>query len=126
MSLEPPFDKEGIYVEDRKLHVIGARYIAMVANALANETRVKILQHIASRPADLDELAKVVGQSKANISSQIRKLENVNIVRATYTPGNRGIRKLVELNVDKIIFHITTRKKKELALREGGLEQAYK
>ncbi len=108
MGAKPPFKKDGIYLVDRTLHVIGPRYIAMVANALANETRVKILRYIAQHSADLDELSKVVGQSKANISSQIRKLENVNIVRAKYTPGMRGIRKMVELNVDQIIFHINT------------------
>jgi predicted transcriptional regulator len=106
LPLSPPFEKEGIYVEDRVLHVIGPRYITMVANALANETRAKILSYIAKKPADLDELSKVVGQSKANISSQIRKLENVNVVKAKYIPGSRGIRKVVELNVDKIIMHI--------------------
>ena len=113
MGIEPPFKKEGIYIVDRTLHVIGPRYIAMVANALANETRVKILQHVAAKPSDLDELSKIVGQSKANISSQIRKLENVNIVRAKYVPGNRGIRKVVELNVDKIVFHIVLRDREE-------------
>ena len=112
MGLNPPFDKEGIYIVDGKLHVIGPRYIAMVANALANETRARILRYIAKKPADLDELSHIVGQSKANISSQIRKLENVNIVRAKYIPGTRGIRKVVELNVNQIIFHITDPEKK--------------
>jgi predicted transcriptional regulator len=106
MSAQPPFEKEGIYVENRTLHVIGPRYITMVANALASETRARIIEFIARKPADLEEIAKAVGQSKANISSQIRKLENVNLVRARYLPGSRGIKKLVELNVDKIIFHL--------------------
>ena len=102
----PPLSKDGIYLVGRELHVIGPRYIAMVATALANETRVRILQYISRKPADLDEIANAVGQSKANVSSQIRKLENVKLVRARYEPGHRGIRKVVEPAVDRIVFHI--------------------
>ena len=106
MSVKPPFEKDGIYVVDRTLHVIGPRYIALVANALASETRARILEFLANRPADLEEIASAVGHTKANVSSQIRKLENVNIVKAKYLPGSRGIKKVVELNVDRIIFHL--------------------
>lgn len=106
MEIRPPFEKEGIYVDNRTLHVIGPRYIAMVANALSSETRAKILAYISQRPADLEEIARAVGQSKANISSQIRKLENVSIVRSRYAPGGRGIKKIVELNVDRVVFHL--------------------
>ncbi len=113
MSAEKHPSKPGIYLKDRVLHVIGPRYIAMVSSALASETRARILEYIANRPADLDEISKVVGQSKANVSSQIRKLENVNIVRARYEPGSRGIKKVVELNVDKIVFHVALKKERD-------------
>ncbi len=99
-------DKEGIYEKDRTLYVVGARHIAKVANALANDTRAKILEMLASGPMDLDDIAEAIGQSKANISSQIRRLETVNIVRSTYKPGQRGIKKVVELNVDQIVLKI--------------------
>jgi len=108
MELKPPFEKEGIYVVDRTLHVIGPRYIAMVANALSSETRAKIVDYIKNKPADLEDIARAVGQSKANISSQIRKLENVAIVKSRYAPGSRGIKKIVELNVDRVVFHFRT------------------
>jgi predicted transcriptional regulator len=106
LSISPPFGKDGIYVVDRTLHVIGPRYIAMVASALASETRTKLLEYISKKPADLEEIARAIGQSKANVSSQIRKLEAVNIVKARYVPGQRGIKKVVELNVDRVLFHI--------------------
>ena len=99
-------DKEGIYEKDRTLYVVGARHIAKVANALANDTRAKILEMLASGPMDLDDIAEAIGQSKANVSSQIRRLETVNIVRSTYKPGQRGIKKVVELNVDQIVLKI--------------------
>ena len=97
--------KEGIYTVGRELHVYGPRYVAMVANALANETRVRILQYISMKPADLDEIAAAVGQSKANVSSQIRRLESVKLVRSRYVPGNRGIKKIVEPAVERVVIH---------------------
>ncbi len=104
MASEIVPEKEGIYEKDGVLYVVGARYIARVANALANETRTRILEILLDGPADLDDLADVVGQSKANISSQIRKLESVNIVTSRYLPGQRGIKKTVELNVRRIVL----------------------
>jgi len=112
-EVSPPFEKDGIYIVDRTLHVMGPRYIAMVASALSSETRARILDYLRKGPVDLEELARAVGQSKANISSQIRKLENVSIVRSRYAPGSRGIKKIVELNADRVIFHFrkgTTRR----------------
>ncbi len=99
-------EKEGIYEKDRTLYVVGARHIAKVANALANDTRARILEMLAAGPMDLDDIAEAIGQSKANVSSQIRRLESVNIIKSTYKPGQRGIKKIVELNVDKIVMVI--------------------
>lgn len=99
--------KEGIYERDGTLYVVGSRYIAEVASALANETRARILELIASGVKELDEIANKIKQSKANVSSQIRRLENVKLVRSTYTPGQRGVRKIVELQVNRIVFIIT-------------------
>lgn len=104
MASEMIPEKEGIYEKDGILYVVGPRYIAKVANALANETRTRILDILIKGPADLDELAEAIGQSKANISSQIRKLESVNIVTSRYMPGQRGIKKMVSLNVNRIVI----------------------
>ncbi|HID04773.1 MAG TPA: ArsR family transcriptional regulator [Aigarchaeota archaeon] len=105
MKLEDIPKKEGIIKMDNIMYVIGSRSIARVASALANDTRARILSIIArEKIADLDRIADEIKQSKANISSQIRKLENVGIVSATYKPGERGIKKLIELKVDAIIF----------------------
>ena len=104
MSAEALPDKEGIYERNDVLYIVGAKYIARIANALASETRAKILDMLLEGPADLDDIAREVGQSKANISSQIKKLESVGIIKARYLPGQRGIKKVVELNIKKIVF----------------------
>ncbi|MEB3806755.1 MAG: ArsR family transcriptional regulator [Desulfurococcales archaeon] len=106
MDQEIPFRKEGIYARDNILYVIGPRHIAKVSKILASETRTKILEVLAEGPTDLDSLAKQIGQSKANISSQIRQLESIGIIRASYVPGNRGIKKILELNVDRILMAV--------------------
>lgn len=99
--------KEGIYERDGTLYVVGSRYVAEVASALANETRVRILELIASGVNELDEIAERIKQSKANVSSQIRRLESVKLVRSTYTPGQRGVRKVVELQVKRVVLIIS-------------------
>ncbi len=96
--------KEGIIEKDGVMYVVGYRNIAKVAQALSNETRARIVALLAKKPEGLDRIAEEIGQSKANISSQIRKLEEVGIVAPKYQPGNRGIRKLVELRVKAIVF----------------------
>lgn len=106
MEQEIPFHKEGIYARNGTLFVIGPRHMAKVAKVLASETRTKILEVLAEGTTDLDSLAKQIGQSKANISSQIRLLESIGAVKASYVPGNRGIKKVLELNVDKILMKI--------------------
>ncbi|MCE4607961.1 MAG: ArsR family transcriptional regulator [Caldisphaeraceae archaeon] len=99
--------KEGIYERDRTLYVIGPRAMAKVSSTLASDTRAKVLSILQNGPIDLEDLATLVNQSKANVSSQIRKLEEVNIVRSKYSPGQRGIKKIVELIIDKIVMVVS-------------------
>lgn len=99
--------KEGIYPRDGTLYVVGSRAIAKVSSALASESRAKILAILQKGPTDLEDIATLINQSKANVSSQIRKLEEAGIVRSHYVPGQRGIKKVVELMINKIVFMIT-------------------
>ncbi|MCE4604012.1 MAG: winged helix-turn-helix domain-containing protein [Aeropyrum sp.] len=94
--------EEGIVEEDRVLYVKGYRHLSKIAQALASDTRTMIIQILASGPKTLDELSEMLGQSKANISSQIRKLEEIGIVVPKYQPGERGIKKTVELRIKSI------------------------
>ncbi len=106
-AARPPYDKEGIYVKDRTMYVVGTRYAAKVSRALASDTRARIIEVLQSGPADLDTIAERVGQSKANVSSQVRILEDVGIVKPIYMPGQRGIKKIIELQVDRIFIYLT-------------------
>ena len=105
--------KEGIYEREGVLYVVGPRFIARVARALASESRVELLYHLMSGPKSLEELSNLLGQSKANVSNHVRKLEALDIVTATYSPSIRGVKKSIALKVKAII----------LALHEKGLEE---
>ncbi|MCX8196655.1 MAG: winged helix-turn-helix domain-containing protein [Acidilobaceae archaeon] len=98
--------KEGVVEREGVMYVGGHRSIARLASALANETRAKIVELLADGPKDLDHIAKKIGQSKANVSSQIRRLEEAGIVSSVYIPGERGIKKMVELRVEKVVFNL--------------------
>ncbi|MFZ8794647.1 MAG: ArsR/SmtB family transcription factor [Acidilobaceae archaeon] len=106
-------EKEGVVERNGVMYVSGSRSIARVASALANETRAKIIELLVDGPKDLDYIAREIKQSKANISSQIRRLEEVGLVSSIYQPGERGIKKFVELKVNTLVFILARKEKAE-------------
>jgi predicted transcriptional regulator len=98
----PVPEKEGIYEKDGVLYVRGFNYIERVADALSGETRILILKKLSEGEMDVAELAEVLNHSKANISSQIRKLEEAGLVKSAYKPGKRGIKKIVQRTIKEI------------------------
>ncbi len=94
--------REGIFEEDGVLIVAGEEYIYRICSALASPTRIKILTELLKREADIGEIADMIGQSKANASTQVRRLEEVGLVKSEYKPGVRGVRKVVKTNVREI------------------------
>ncbi|MCE4617656.1 MAG: ArsR family transcriptional regulator [Desulfurococcales archaeon] len=98
--------KEGIYVKDGVLHVAGFEFIQRVAQALSGETRLRILKMIGETEMDVGQLSDKLKHSKANISSQIRKLEEAKLVESTYRPGKKGIKKVIRRNVKEIRIYL--------------------
>jgi len=94
--------KEGIFEEDGVLVVAGEEYIYRVCSALASPTRIKILKELLKREADIGEIAEMIAQSKANASTQVRRLEEIGLVKSEYKPGVRGVRKVVKATVREI------------------------
>lgn len=77
-----------------------------VAHALSSETCAKILQLISKKKLDVSTIAKRLKLSESYISKEIHLLEDLKIVKACYAPGKRGIRKMCELAVEKVIILI--------------------
>jgi predicted transcriptional regulator len=113
--------KEGITYRGNVMYVVGYRHIAKVAQALSSETRTRIIEFLKNGPEGLDRIAEELKQSKANVSSQIRKLEEIGIVAPTYQPGARGIKKLVELKVKAIVLVLAPEDEEENAESRAGV-----
>ncbi len=99
--------KPGVYEENGVLVVVGEEYIYRVCSALASPTRIKILQELIRREADIGEISDMIGQSKANASTQVKRLEEIGLVKAEYRPGTRGVRKVVKAAVREIRIVLT-------------------
>ncbi len=96
-------NKEGIYEENGTLIVRGIEYISRIASVLASKTRLEILKLIRrKKELDVGEIAKYIDQSRANASAQIKRLEDVGLIRTSYKPGQRGVKKICWTNIKEI------------------------
>ncbi len=76
-----------------------------IADALTS-TSLKILQLVSDKPMDISTIAAKLNLSEPYISDQVRTLEDNKLIKVTYARGKRGIRKLCELAVGKVIILI--------------------
>jgi len=76
-----------------------------VAEAL-NSTTLRMLQLLSEERLDVSTIAERLDLSEAYMSEQIRLLEELKLINVDYERGKRGIRKICELAVKKIIIVI--------------------
>jgi predicted transcriptional regulator len=76
-----------------------------VADAL-NSASLRILQLLSKGPLDISTIAKRLNLSQPYVSGQIRKLQDTHLIKVSYESGKRGIRKVCELAIVKIIIEI--------------------
>jgi predicted transcriptional regulator len=76
-----------------------------VADAL-NSTSLRVLQLLSGEHLDISTIAERLQLSQPYVSEQVRKLQETSLVRVNYESGKRGIRKICELAVKKIIIEI--------------------
>jgi len=78
-----------------------------VVQALSSETGFKILQLLSKeKKLDVSTIAKLLKLSEPYISEEIKLLEKLQLINVSYAPGKRGIRKICELAVEKVIIVI--------------------
>lgn len=77
-----------------------------VADALTS-TSFKILQLLSRKRLDVSTIAEKLGLSEPYMSDQLRNLEELKIITASYEKGKRGVRKLCTLAVGKITIIIS-------------------
>ena len=90
-----------IHEEDGIITVRGKAVVG-IASALSSETRIKILEYLKDKEADIGQIAELINQSKANASAQMRILERYGLVKTTYKPGIRGVKKICTSTVKEI------------------------
>ncbi|MCS7097873.1 MAG: ArsR family transcriptional regulator [Candidatus Methanomethyliaceae archaeon] len=90
--------------EDGVLIIRGENNIVNVAMALSSPTRIQILNYVREKEVDMQEIAELIKQSKANASAQIRILENVGLIKTIYKPGIRGVKKICTTDVKEVRF----------------------
>jgi predicted transcriptional regulator len=77
-----------------------------VAKALSSKTRLKILKMTSEKDIDVSRIASLLNQTEANISAQIKILEQAGLLISRYEPGMHGVRKICSTKIDTIIFKI--------------------
>lgn len=87
---------------DSILIVRGADYIEKVADVLRSSARIRILIELQKGEMDLSKLAELINQSKASVSMHVKILSNLGLVKTTYRPGQRGVKKVCWTNIKEI------------------------
>ena len=84
------------------------KQIERVAKALTSQTRRQILNLIqnSNEEMDVSNIASILNMTEANISAQIKKLQEADLIYCNYCSGNHGVRKISRIKFDKIIINI--------------------
>ena len=80
--------------------------IPIVAKALSSKTRIQILKMTSEKDIDVSRIAALLNQTEANISAQIKILEQAGLLISRYEPGMHGVRKICSTKVDTVIFNL--------------------
>jgi len=84
--------------------VISDDHIEKIVKALSSHTRRQILHQIQNEPMDVSNIASTLGMTEANISAQIKKLEDAGLISCSYSSGDHGVRKLSHLKYNKVVI----------------------
>jgi predicted transcriptional regulator len=74
--------------------------------ALASESRVRMIELLDARPMNIKELAEALGYSSAIVTKHVQKLEDAGIIRTESLSGTRGRQKVCHLQLDAITLQL--------------------
>jgi predicted transcriptional regulator len=80
--------------------------IIKTSKALGSLTRFEILRLLSKDEMDISRIAESLNQTEANISAQVKHLENADLVTCFYKPGEHGVRKICSTKVSSITINI--------------------
>lgn len=76
---------------------------ADVFRALANESRLAILQLLAGGDRNINELGQALGLSQPTITKHVQQLELAGLLVSEYRPGVQGMQKRCRLRHDRLL-----------------------
>ena len=81
--------------------------IELVVKALSSATRRHILHQIqtSNDGMDVSNIASSLDMTEANISAQIKKLQEAGLIFCEYCSGNHGVRKISKVKFNQIIIN---------------------
>ncbi|MFH0748546.1 MAG: ArsR family transcriptional regulator [Candidatus Bathyarchaeota archaeon] len=71
---------------------------------MLSSTSIRILQLLSQNPLAVTAIAEKLDLSEPYVSAQVKLLEKLKLIRTSYEPGRKGIRKICELAVKKIVI----------------------
>jgi predicted transcriptional regulator len=98
----------GLYDDNRKSFTNESKIsIEKVVKALSSPTRRHILYQIqhSSDGMDVSNIASSLKMTEANISAQIKKLQEAGLIFCNYCSGNHGVRKISKIKFNQIIIN---------------------
>jgi len=93
-------------MSEETLHVDEEDHLIKVAKALSSKTRIQILKMTAKKDIDVSRIAGMLNQTEANISAQIKILEEAKLLISRYEPGMHGVRKICSTKVETVIIKL--------------------
>jgi predicted transcriptional regulator len=105
-EIHGPLELE-LFDKNHNLVEIGSdKQIEKVVKALSSNTRRSILNQIQSSKEELDvsDIASILGMTEANISAQIKKLQEADLIYCEYCSGQHGVRKISKLKFEKLVI----------------------
>lgn len=83
--------------------VVSGEDALKVADALTS-TSLRVLHLLSKERLDVSTIAERLKLSQPYVSELIRRLEETNLVKVNYERGERGVRKICELAVEKVVI----------------------
>lgn len=79
--------------------------IELIVKALSSKTRREILHHVQTENEGMDvsNIAEKLEMTEANISAQIKKLEEANLIECDYCSGQHGVRKISKIKYSQLL-----------------------
>ena len=79
--------------------------VPRIAKALASQTRWRIVALLRDKTMDVSRIAESLKQTEANISAQVKILEDAGLLKSHYEPGEHGVRKVCEPAIKQLVIN---------------------